>query len=216
MASGTFRKSVDFVLAHEGGYVNSFDDPGGPTNKGITIATFRRYIKKNGTTRDLRRLTDNQARIVYKRRYWDEVLGDMLPAGVDHAVFDFSVNSGPSCAARYLQKVTGAVQDGRIGPATLRSATKLPPEMIIDRIMDERLAYMKRIKHRKTKKRLWLTFGRGWQKRINRVRKEALDFVSSTKSLQPKPAMSQTILPIIIGAVIAAVAAFLKWIGVLG
>ncbi len=31
-----------FILSFEGGYVNHPNDKGGPTNKGVTIATWRR------------------------------------------------------------------------------------------------------------------------------------------------------------------------------
>ena len=39
------EQMIPLILKHEGGYVNNPADPGGATNKGITIATFRRYIK---------------------------------------------------------------------------------------------------------------------------------------------------------------------------
>lgn len=170
VASGSnFRNSIPLVLAHEGGFVNHPNDPGGATNKGITIATFKRYIKPSGTVKDLKNMTTEQATIVYKRHYWDPVCGDMLPAGVDHAVFDFAVNSGPSRAAKYLQKVVGVNQDGKIGPATLKAVHAMPAAAVVNTLMDERLAFMKRIRGGKS----WKTFSRGWQKRIDRVRGEA-------------------------------------------
>lgn len=73
------------ILKHEGGYVNHPNDPGGPTNKGITLATFRRYLKRNGTIDDLKALTTEQATAVYKAQYWDAVSADLLPVGVDYA-----------------------------------------------------------------------------------------------------------------------------------
>ena len=36
-----FNRSVEAVLKHEGGFVNHPADPGGATNKGITIANSR-------------------------------------------------------------------------------------------------------------------------------------------------------------------------------
>lgn len=158
------------TLAHEGGYVNNPRDPGGATNKGITIATYRRYIKPGGSIADLKALTTDQAVIVYKRQYWDRVLGDMLPAGVDHTTFDYAVNSGPAQAARDLQRVVGAVVDGSIGPATLAAVRKMDPEAVINGLNDRRLAMMKAI----DKGRWWKEFGRGSQTRVDRVRASSL------------------------------------------
>jgi len=161
---------IPMILKHEGGYVNHPGDPGGPTNKGITLATFRRFIKPRGTISDLKALTVDQATVIYKRQYWDAVLADMLPAGVDYAVADFAVNSGPSRAAKYLQRVVGAAQDGKIGPMTLAAVGRMPPSDIINSLCDRRLAFMKRIRRGK----LWRTFGKGWSRRVSDVRAHSL------------------------------------------
>jgi lysozyme family protein len=119
-----FARSLALVLKSEGGFVNLKADPGGPTNRGITLANFRAYIKPNGTIEDLKNLTVEQAGVCYRRQYWDAICGAELPDGVDYATFDFCVNSGPSRAAKYLQAVVGVVQDGRIGPATVKAALR--------------------------------------------------------------------------------------------
>jgi lysozyme family protein len=167
-------KAIPKILEHEGGFVNHPSDPGGATNKGITLATFRRYIKPNGTVADLKALTTAQAVAVYKRQYWDAVSADLLPSGVDYAVADFAVNSGPSRAAKYLQAVVGATQDGQIGPATIAATKTMPPREVIERLCDDRLAFMKRIQGGK----LWQTFGRGWQRRVDDVRAVSLSWAA--------------------------------------
>ena len=169
------------ILVHEGGFVNNPADPGGATNKGITIATFRRYIKPGGTIADLKALTTAQATVVYKRQYWDAVLGDMLPHGVDYTVADFAVNSGPSRAAKVLQKVVGVKQDGRIGPATLKAVNAMPAKEVIEQVNAKRLAFMKSIKGGK----LWKTFGRGWQRRVDDVYAQSMRDVGKVVLKQP-------------------------------
>jgi lysozyme family protein len=164
---------IPLILEHEGGYVNHPNDPGGPTNKGITLANFRAFIKADGTIEDLKALTTEQATIVYKRQYWDKVVADLMPPGIDYVVADFAVNSGPHRAAIYLQKVVGEKQDGKIGPQTLAAVGSIPASVIINRLCDERLAFMRRIRGGS----LWQTFGRGWQKRVDRVRAGALEMV---------------------------------------
>jgi lysozyme family protein len=149
-----FQRALSRVLKHEGGYVDHPKDPGGATNKGVTIATFRRYVKPKGTKADLRAITAEQVATVYYKHYWAVVHGPELPAGVDYAVFDLAVNSGPSRAARFLQRVVGATEDGRIGPATLAAVRKADPTEVIATLCDARLAWLKTLK-------TWPTFGKG-------------------------------------------------------
>lgn len=165
-----FEKSLAAVLKHEGGYVDHPRDPGGATNKGITIGTFRRYVKPKATKRDLKNITKAQVESVYRQHYWDKVRASELPSGVDYAVFDFAVNSGPSRAVKFLQKVVGVSEDGRIGPATLEAVSDRDHAKTIETLCDNRLAFLKRLG-------TWGTFGKGWSRRVEGVRKMALGMV---------------------------------------
>lgn len=167
-----FQRALSLVLKHEGGWADHPKDPGGATMKGVTLANFRRYVKPGATKDDLRKITDQQLATVYRRYYWDAVSGAELPDGIDFAVFDFAVNSGPDRAAKYLQKVVGSPQDGKIGPATIKACRAILPATVIHNLCDERLAFMKRIKS--NGKLLWETFGKGWSRRVLDVRSEAL------------------------------------------
>lgn len=173
-----FERSLSLVLKSEGGFVNDPHDPGGATNLGVTIATFRQYVNPNGTVTDLKALTTAQAGKVYKGQYWDAVKGDQLPDGVDYAVFDFAVNSGPSRAAKFLQAVVGVAQDGQIGPATLVAVANLPRSTIIQNICDNRLTFLKGLP-------TWSRFGRGWSSRVSSVRTVALAMVGPTAPTVP-------------------------------
>jgi lysozyme family protein len=168
-----FARALALVLKSEGGWSDNPADPGGATMKGVTLANFRRYVKPSATKADLHAITAEQLATVYRRFYWDAVAGAQLPDGVDYATFDFAVNSGPGRAAKYLQAAVGAVQDGRIGPATLAAVKARPAGVVIDALCDARLAYLKRIKDDKGNL-LWLTFGKGWTSRVASVRSDAL------------------------------------------
>jgi lysozyme family protein len=183
-----FQRSLSHVLKHEGGYVDHPKDPGGATNKGITIGTFRRYVDRNGTKDDLKRITDDQVASVYKKQYWDKVCGDDLPDGLDYAVFDFAVNSGPSRAAKYLQNIVGVIQDGKIGKQTLLAVTasKKSATVLIEELCADRLAFMKRIKD-KSGRLLWPTFGKGWARRVNAVEDDAVSWATQKPIAAPKP-----------------------------
>lgn len=178
-----FQQALEKVLKHEGGFVNHPADPGGATNKGITLATFRRYVKRNGTVDDLKALTIEQAGKVYKAQYWDKVRGDDMPSGLDYAVFDFAVNSGPAKAVKELQKVLGVTQDGIIGPITLEATRAANTKFLIDRLCDNRLTFLKRLK-------TWPTFGKGWDRRVAEVRSASKLMVEAPRAVptpQPKP-----------------------------
>jgi lysozyme family protein len=135
--------------------------------KGVTLANFRRYVKADATKADLRAISDAQVAVVYRRFYWDAVLGAELPDGVDYAIFDFAVNSGPGRVAKYLQAAVGVAQDGRVGQATLAAVKARPAGVIIDALCDARLAFLQRLP-------TWKTFGRGWSDRVRSVRVQAL------------------------------------------
>lgn len=90
-AFSTFATAMTkMVLPAEGGYSNAKHDSGGPTFKGITLATALR----NGFS-NVRALTDQQIYQIYHKDYWTPGrCGDFLSAGVATAHFDTVVNMG--------------------------------------------------------------------------------------------------------------------------
>lgn len=149
-----------WILASEGGYVDHPKDPGGATNMGITHRTLAAWRGRPVTKQDVRNLTRDEALRIYKAQYWDTVKGDQLPAGLDYAVFDYAVNSGPARAARDLQRVLGVAVDGVIGVQTLAAINAHPrPIRLIEDLCERRLNFVKGLS-------TWSTFGRGWQRRI--------------------------------------------------
>lgn len=175
-----FERALKLVLKHEGGWADHPKDPGGATMKGVTIGTFRRYVKPNATKDDLRKISDAQVATVYRRHYWDAVLGAELPDGVDYAVFDYAVNSGPSRAVKHLQSVVGVKADGRVGPVTLAATRARMHAQVIHMLCDRRMAFLQGLK-------TWPTFKNGWTARVKDVRSHALSFASSPTPT-PRPA----------------------------
>lgn len=183
-----FQRALSLVLKHEGGWADHPKDPGGATMRGVTLATFRRYVKPNATKDDLRKITDEQLAMVYRRYYWDAVAGAELPDGIDYAVFDFAVNSGPARAAKYLQAIVGTKQDGKIGPATLAATRAMFHAEVIHKLCDSRMAYLKRAKGSSGAlkgKLLWPTFGKGWASRVTDVRRQALELAARPTPERP-------------------------------
>lgn len=150
-----------WVLAHEGGYVNHPKDPGGATNQGITTATYRAYLKRKGLPMtDVRNLTPEQRDEIYRTQYWDKVMGDDLPDGIDYAIYDFAVNSGPGRAVKFIQRIVGVKEDGVMGLQTLAAIRGVNDRRdLIIRLCEERFRWLKRLK-------TWGTFGKGWTRRV--------------------------------------------------
>lgn len=181
-----FPQCLAKVLVHEGQWSDHPADPGGATMRGITLATFRSFYRNNRLSKDdLRKITDAQIAEIYRKRYWDVVKGDDLPAGVDYAVFDFGVNSGPSRAAKFLQRIVGVAQDGAIGPQTLAAVNRTGAPEVIRLLCDARLAWLKTLG-------TFATFGRGWTTRVNAVKRDAqvMRGISPPASPPPVPPVS--------------------------
>ena len=157
------------LLAHEGGYTSHPDDPGGPTNFGITIADYRRYAKADATAADVRAMPVDAAKAIYRKRYWDAQRCDELPAGVDYAVFDYGVNSGIGRSGKVLRRMlhlpdaSSAVTDDVVAAARAADARAL-----VTAICDERLRFLKSLK-------TWAVFGKGWGRRVAEVKAVALE-----------------------------------------
>ena len=68
-------------------------------------------MKPDATAADVRAMRVDEAKAIYRRRYWDAQRCDELPAGVDYAVFDYGVNSGIGRSGKVLRRVLGLAAD---------------------------------------------------------------------------------------------------------
>jgi lysozyme family protein len=164
----TFETCLSLLLVHEGGYTNHPSDPGGPTNFGITIEDYRRYVKVNATAVDVRRMRLDEAKIIYREKYWDAQRCDELPAGVNYAVFDYGVNSGTGRSGKVLRRTLGLPDDSStVTDAVIAGGRAADPKILIAAICDERLRFLRALK-------TWPVFGTGWGRRVAEVKSTAL------------------------------------------
>jgi lysozyme family protein len=197
MSTSTYAAALSRLLAHEGGYTNHPDDPGGPTKFGITIADYRREAKADATAADVRAMSVDEAKSIYRRRYWDAQRCDELPAGIDYAVFDYGVNSGIGRSGKVLRRVLGlSDKGGKISDHVIDAARGADAETVIAAICDERLRFLKSLK-------TWDVFGRGWSRRVAEVRAFSLSLAGS----EPAPAKTMPAPKAAGGAVAGAAAA---------
>lgn len=127
-----FDKAILNVLRHEGGYVNSPQDPGGETKFGICKRTYPML--------DIRNLTEQDAIRIYRRDFWSFQY-DRMPYVIAAKIFDMAVNMGAKQAAKLLQRAAGVVDDGLIGPATIKAINITEEKDLLDRITAEQMKY---------------------------------------------------------------------------
>ena len=166
----SFDIVLPIILGFEGGYVDDPTDPGGETNKGITMSTFQQcshvLLGLEPTSANLRVLTDAQAGIIYRARYWNAVQGDNLECqNLANILCDFYVNAGTH-ATCLLQKIiqnegASVVCDGVIGRGTLQALHAMPQDQIYNAYKAGRVAYYQNLGQR------YPQFLKGWLARVN-------------------------------------------------
>lgn len=178
--NANFNRALAAVLRHEGGFSDHPRDPGGATNKGVTLDTYRRMVNPSGTVDDLKAISQEQVATVYREGYWDVVKAADLPGGIDYALFDYAVNSGPARAVKALQSVLRVAEDGIVGPVTLAAARAAHPIDTIKKLSDQRLNFLRGLP-------TWSTFGKGWQRRVDDVTDDAIQMVGTKPTPIPVP-----------------------------
>ncbi|OQX24507.1 MAG: hypothetical protein BWK80_20405 [Desulfobacteraceae bacterium IS3] len=168
-----FNVFFPHLLKHEGGFVDHPSDPGGATNKGVTMTTFRLFAQSllgvEPTLNNLKNLTDEQAGKIYKKMYWDKIRGDEITLQeLANIVFDFYVNAGGN-GAKLLQRVLKDMGqnvsiDGVIGPATMKILDSLDQREVYQRYKNGRIAYYQALVRKNPKLKVFL---KGWLNRVN-------------------------------------------------
>lgn len=126
--SGPTEAIITGVLKREGGFQQNPNDLSrGATNMGITQATLASWRGNPVSVDDVRSLTADEARAIYRKRYvedpgFDKFASDDLCA----AMVDIGVNSGPVQAVKLLQRALGVTEDGLLGPATMKAVATCP------------------------------------------------------------------------------------------
>jgi len=152
-----FDGAFDWIIDAEGTvYTEHPDDPGGGTKFGIASASHPDV--------DVRALTLEGAREIYRRDYWARCKCDELPAAWALALFDASVLHGVTNGVRLMQLALRVSPDGVVGPATI-AAAKNAGAGELAAFMAWRALEMSRLSHAGA-------FMRGWFLRLFRLHGE--------------------------------------------
>lgn len=178
VAADPFDVALAHTLKMEGGYSNDRYDPGGPTNKGITLAVFADWRRERLTAANrahlianLKAIGDDDARSIYAARYWSPAGCASMPPALALMHFDAAVNHGVGTATRMLQSLVGVDADGDIGPQTRAAIGRASLSRLIERYSDAR-----RDRYRQAST-FW-RFGKGWLRRVDATRAAARALLS--------------------------------------
>jgi lysozyme family protein len=155
-----FEQIITNVLKNEGGYVNDPTDKGGETNFGISKRTYPDINIKN--------LTLNQAKTIYKRDFWDkQQYNNIDNINIAAKIFDLSVNIGVSKANILIQRALRSVginvsRDGILGIVTLSAINKTSSTELLAALKSEAAGYYRSIVASNKKNSKFL---KGWLKR---------------------------------------------------
>ena len=172
------EKELDIILESEGGFQNRKNDSGNyspdgvliGTNRGITVralAAYRNVDPNTITEEDIRNVTDEQAREIFRQNYYFKPKLYELPENIRAAVFDQYILSGPN-AIKILQDIAGMPeeeQDGKVGPKTIEAIKN--SNITANQYADRRELYFKRVVKKSPEKKESLE---GWLNRANKYR----------------------------------------------
>lgn len=177
MVDGPFQRSLNMLLRHEGGYVDHPADRGGPTNKGITEKTLRKFLRaRHPSATDaeieavsLRDMSDELIAEIYYQGYWTPSRCVDLPnEALAALLFDAAVNHGARQAIRLMQQGAGMAAfdcDGLWGKRTRAAIATAGTDSVglIDGALVSRERFYRQIVQDDPSQGVFL---RGWMNRL--------------------------------------------------
>lgn len=158
-----FDKAFERLIGHEGGYSTDREDPGnwtgGKVGKGVFKGTKYGIAANTYPNLDIKNLTIDQAKSIYKKDWWDKLGADQLHPAIVYQMWDFAVNAGKSRAVKELQQAVGVPDDGIIGPKTISAVKAKDVNDVLLLFASERLSFYTSLK-------TWSTYGKGWTNRV--------------------------------------------------
>lgn len=167
----SFEKSYQRTAVWEGGYQKNPNDPGNynsngqlvGTNMGITPNILQPYFGRVPSENDMRNLSPQLAKKIYRERFWDKIKGDRHQHQylVD-ILFDGVVNHGRG--VRLLQEVLGISQDNIYGTNTHNAVLNSNPCQLYNAYKNRRKKYYDELIAQTPSLAI---FRNGWMNRIN-------------------------------------------------
>ena len=164
----TFEYCKRFILRWEGGFVNHPKDPGGATNKGITISTYRHYFGNGKSVEDLKHISDDEWNYIFSRGYYSPLKADLIKnKSIALLCVDMCWGSGAKTAIKKIQRCLGCDADGIVGPKTLAALNGENSKIIFQRLWTMRKNWFYSIVKNRPSSAVFL---KGWLNRLNSIK----------------------------------------------
>ena len=159
----TFDVVFERIFKNEGSYQSQYNDRGnwttGIVGKGELKGTKYGISAMTYPDLDIKNLTIEQAKAIYKRDWWDKMGMERFPKELKFQLFDMAIHSGIGEANKTLQKAVGVKMDGDIGPKTLEAIRNTEGSDILIRFLAYRLEFL-------TYTKAWEENSKGFARRI--------------------------------------------------
>lgn len=170
--------ALNKILKSEGGFQDDAEDTGNyrpdgtlvGTNRGITpnaLASYRGVDPNSITVADMKGVTEEEARNIYRKDYFERPKIDQLPSELQETVFDMYINAGGN-AIKILQRkagLTGDDVDGILGSKALKAIEDAG--ITKSDYADARIEYYTKVAEADPDKAKYL---KGWTARANKYR----------------------------------------------
>jgi len=172
--------AFNLMLKSEGGFSDDQRDSGnhlpdgrtGSTMLGVTQYNWENWVGHEVNHDQMRKLTPEDVKPLYKQKYWDAVRGDEIEnGGVAYLLFDFAVNAGVGRSIKTLQTAVGVTPDGGFGPMTMAAVLAADPVKLIEKFSQEKEAFYRSLND-------FTTYGTGWLNRVVAVKQKASSMVA--------------------------------------
>lgn len=164
-----YNKLIPHILKWEGGWGNDPVDKGGPTMKGVTLATYTIYCYSKGrptpTQKQLKAITKDEWEDIFKSMFWDKWKADEIKSqSIANLLVDWTWTSGQP-GIKYPQQVLGVVADGKVGPKTLAALNNYPNQKELwQKLWNRRKKHFEAIVTANPSQKKFL---KGWLNRLN-------------------------------------------------
>lgn len=161
-----------FILSFEGGFSNHPNDKGGPTNRGVTIATWRAQgYDKDGDgdidVQDLKLITEEDATNIMRNNYWNRWKADEIHnQAIANLLVDWVWASG-RYGITIPQQVLGVKADGIVGPKTIAAVNSEHPGVLFLALKERRKKYIQQLVKNNPEQKVFIN---GWLRRLNNMK----------------------------------------------